>query len=91
MDSEIINAENGVHLLATAAWAVREHAYAPYSRFRVGAAVRTRSGKVFTGCNVENLSFGLTMCAERVAIGAAVSAIRQLTIQDGRRRSFDER
>ncbi|MES2571657.1 MAG: cytidine deaminase [Verrucomicrobiota bacterium] len=56
------------------AWQTREKAYAPYSQFRVGAAVLTRDGAVFCGCNVENLSFGLTICAERAAIFAAVAA-----------------
>jgi cytidine deaminase len=51
----------------------REHAYAPYSNFNVGAALLTASEKVFSGCNVENISFGLTMCAERVAVGAAIA------------------
>jgi len=57
----------------TAAKAVRKLAYAPYSRFAVGAALVARDGRIFTGCNVENLSYGLTMCAERVAIGKAIS------------------
>ena len=59
--------------LIGAAKAVREKAFAPYSRFKVGAAVRTKTGKVFTGCYVESASFGLTVCAERVAIWKAVS------------------
>jgi len=59
-------------LLDTAAKA-RSQAYAPYSQFAVGAALLSKSGDVFQGCNVENVSLGLTMCAERVAVGAAVS------------------
>jgi cytidine deaminase len=52
----------------------RTSAYAPYSRFAVGAALRTRSGTVFRGCNIENSAYGLTMCAERVALYAAVAS-----------------
>jgi cytidine deaminase len=59
--------------LIEAAQKVREQAYAPYSNFRVGAAVRTKNGKIYTGCNVESASYGLTVCAERVAIWKAVS------------------
>ncbi len=54
--------------------ALRSVAYAPYSRFSVGAVLIADDGRVFEGCNVENESFGLTMCAERVALGAAVTA-----------------
>ena len=53
--------------------AVRRQAHAPYSNYAVGAALLTRSGKVFTGCNVENASFGLSMCAERTAVFKAIS------------------
>jgi cytidine deaminase len=59
--------------LIAAARAARENAHAPFSKFRVGAAVRGISGRVFTGCNVENATYGLTLCAERVAIFKAVS------------------
>ena len=52
---------------------VRKKAYAPYSKFMVGAALRTKSGRVFKGCNVENISFRLTSCAEQAAICAAIA------------------
>jgi len=51
----------------------RKRAYAPYSNYAVGAAVRTKSGRLFTGCNIENAAYPTTMCAERVAIFKAVS------------------
>ena len=57
--------------LIEAARAARANAYAPYSQFAVGAALQTKSGAIFSGCNMENLSFGLTLCAERSAVAAA--------------------
>ena len=59
--------------LVAAAKAAREYAYAPFSHFKVGAAVEDESGRIFTGCNVESASYGMTMCAERVAAFKAVS------------------
>lgn len=60
--------------LLAAAIAARSHSHSPYSRFAVGAAVETASGEIFGGANVENRSFGVTICAERSAFAAAVSA-----------------
>jgi cytidine deaminase len=60
--------------LIRAALDAQQRAYCPYSNFPVGAAIRTASGKIFQGCNVENVSYGLTICAERVAACAAVAA-----------------
>jgi cytidine deaminase len=59
--------------LIMAAAKARENAFAPFSQFRVGAAVETEDGEIITGCNVESASYGLTVCAERVAIWNAVS------------------
>ena len=60
-------------LLIEAAKQARDNAHAPYSNFRVGAALRSTSGRIFGGCNVENATYGLTICAERVAIFKAIS------------------
>jgi cytidine deaminase len=59
--------------LVAAARRAREHAHAPFSHFRVGAALETADGTVVTGCNVENATYGLTICAERVAMFKAIS------------------
>ncbi len=65
--------EHSEQELIDAATKVRDHAYAPFSNFRVGSAIETDDGQIIDGCNVESASYGLTVCAERVAIWKAIS------------------
>jgi cytidine deaminase len=69
------NAPKSNQILLRAARSAMKNAHAPYSKFKVGAAMLTTKGEVFTGCNVENASYGLTNCAERTAIFAAVAKL----------------
>jgi cytidine deaminase len=69
---KVVSSDRNQRLLRAARKAMKQ-AYAPYSQFRVGAALLTAKGKVFTGCNVENASYGLSNCAERTAIFAAIA------------------
>lgn len=73
-DLQAPGASHELDLLAREAVRVRANAHAPYSQYSVGAALRVASGAIFVGCNVENASFGLTVCAERSAILAMVAA-----------------
>ncbi len=77
-----------VQNLTDAAMAARANSYAPYSGYHVGAALRASSGRIYTGCNVENASFSLTICAERNAVFQAIAAgetnFRSLAIVGGR-------
>ena len=67
----------------------RDFAYCPYSSYAVGACVETTNGELFTGCNIENASYGLTICAERIAVSKAVSdgvrSIKRIVIAGGRK------
>lgn len=73
MSDERERDEASAAALREAAFLAMENAYAPYSRFRVGAALLTSSGEIVTGCNVENAAYGEALCAERVAVAAAVA------------------
>ncbi len=68
-----MRASEPIDVLVTAAREARDRAIAPYSHFRVGAALETADGRIITGCNIENASYGLTTCAERVALLKALS------------------
>ena len=59
--------------LLTQAFAAREYSYSPYSKYKVGAALLTKSGKIYTGCNIENAGYSATVCAERTAVFKAIS------------------
>ena len=72
MSTKLVLNEKRDSLMKDAVFA-QEKAYSPYSKFKVGAALLTKDGKIFTGCNVENVSYGMTMCAERTAVFKAVS------------------
>jgi cytidine deaminase len=73
--------------LVEAALAARQNAHAPYSKFLVGAAIESEDGRIFSGCNIENATYGLTVCAERVALWKAMSegvrAFRRIAVAAG--------
>ena len=81
MTLEISNSSQELKELYKMALLVREKSYSPYSGHKVGAAILTSDGKIYTGCNVENSSFGATVCAERVAVQKAVSEAGEFTLK----------
>ena len=74
MRKQLLSADMSAKLVRSAK-SVMKNAHAPYSKFRVGAAILLRNGKIFSGCNVENASYGMTNCAERTAIFSAVAQL----------------
>jgi cytidine deaminase len=80
MKQEMASAPESLKELFKKALLVRERAYAPYSLYKVGAAIRTSTGEIFTGCNVENASYGGSICAERAAVLKAVSEKGKIAI-----------
>lgn len=82
MKFEIVNASSELKDLYKAAVLTREKAYCPYSGYKVGAAIRLTDQRIFSGCNVENASFGATICAERVAILKAISETGPIQISE---------
>jgi cytidine deaminase len=81
MNNQSLVSSIEIEQLIESAKTVLHKAYAPYSQFKVGAAVLTKQGNIYTGCNVENVSYGLTICAERNAIANAVAREGGVTIE----------
>ena len=80
--SKISSVSQDIQDLFKRAQEVRERSYSPYSKCKVGAAIKTPSGKIYVGCNVENASYGATVCAERTAIQSAIADQGSLDIQE---------
>jgi cytidine deaminase len=82
MTSKISTSSQDIQDLYQKALAVRERSYSPYSHCKVGAAIKTSSGKTYIGCNIENASYGATVCAERTAIQSAIADQGSLEIHE---------